>query len=251
MMDTRDPTERLSSACRIEVGPETRERHLAELGAAIRMAPPAPVPVGFGLRRRVAAAIAAIFIVAPAGMALAAENAVPGDFLYPVKGITERVRSIVDHDIEATHRVEEVERLVFHRAPLHTVTRALERAESATRQLAESGDLRFRLERARERMQQQDEERQPAEENGSGEGGRKSGSDPGKTIGPREDAGSTAPSGSRSSTEQDQQRSGATDPTDGQDRSGSGSGGSAGSPTNPGGASSTTSPRSSGKSPRP
>lgn len=251
MMDARDPMERLSSAYRVEVAPETRERHLAELGAAIRTAPPAPVPVGFGLRRRVAAAVTAIFIVAPAGAALAAENAVPGDFLYPVKEITERVRSIVDHDIEATHRVEEVERLVFRRAPFHTVTRALERAESATRQLAESGDLRFRLERARERIQQQDEETQPTEENGSGEGGQKSGSDPEKEIGPREDAGSTAPSGSRSSTEQDHQRSGATDPTDDQEQSGSGSGGSAGSTANPGGVPSTTSPRGSGKSTRP
>ena len=251
MMDARDPMERLSSAYRIEVGPETRERHLAELGAATRMTPPAPVPVGFGLRRRVAAAVAAIFIVVPAGVALAAENAVPGDFLFPVKEITERVRSIVDHDIEATHRVEEVERLVFRRAPFHTVTRALERAESATLQLAESGDLRFRLERARERMQQQDEEAQPTEENGSGEGGRKSDLDPGKKTGPREDAGSTAPSGSRSSTEQDQQRSGATDSTDGQDRSGSASGGSSGSPASPGGAPSTTPPRNSGKSAQP
>ncbi|MEA3502482.1 MAG: hypothetical protein U9R47_06880, partial [Actinomycetota bacterium] len=245
MMDARDPMDRLSSAFRIEVDPETKERHLAEMGAAIRTAPPTPVPAGFGLRRRVAAAVAAVFIVAPAGMALAAEDAVPGDFLYPVKEITERVRSLVDPDIEATHRVEEVERLVFRRAPIHAVTRAVERAESATLQLAEPGELRLRLERARERLQQ-DEERRPAEGNGSGGGRQEADSNSGKTD-PGEGSGSTVPSGSRGSTEQDQNRSGEADTTDDQDQSVPGSGGSAGSMAGSGGSSSTTALRNSGE----
>ncbi len=242
MMDARDPMNRLSSAYRIEVDSETRERHLAEVGAAVRAAPPAPVPTAFGLRRRVAAAVAAIFIVAPAGMALAAEDAVPGDFLYPVKEITERVRSYVDRDIEATHRVEEVERLVFLRAPSHAVSRAVERAEAATLQLAESADLRLRLEWARRRLQQQDEERRLADRDGSGEGRQESGSDSGKT-GPGEGSGTTVPSGSRGSTEQDQERSGTTGTTLGRGRTEQESGEGAGAMAESSGASSTTGPQ--------
>lgn len=251
MMDARDPMDRLSSAYTMEVDPETRERHLVEMGAAIRTAPPAQVPVGFGLRRRVAAAVAAIFIVAPAGMAIAAENAVPGDFLYPVKEITERVRSYVDQDIEATHRVQEVERLVFLRAPSHVVARAVERAESATLQFAESDDLRMRLVGARERLQQLDEERQIADGDGSGDGRQESGSDSGRT-GPGEGSGTTVPSGSRGSTQQNQEGAGATGTTLGQSQTDQGTGEGAGAMGESSGASSTTTaPQNPGTSKQP
>ncbi|MCJ7781327.1 MAG: hypothetical protein MUQ27_10935 [Acidimicrobiia bacterium] len=239
MMEARDPMDRLASAYTMEVDPETRERHLAEVGAAIRTAPPAPVPAGFVLRRRVAAAVAAVLIVAPAGMAVAAENAVPGDFLYPVKEITERVRSYVDQDIVATHRVQEVERLVFLRAPSHAVARAVERAESATVQFAESGDLRVRLKEARERVQQLDEERRIADGAGSGEGPQGSGSDSGTTS-PGEGSGTTLPSGSRGSTEQNQEGAGATGTTLGQGQTEPGMGEGAGAMAESSGASSTT-----------
>ncbi len=250
-MDARDPMDRLSSAYTMEVDPETRERHLAEVGVAIRTAPPAPVPVGFGLRRRVAAAVAAIFIVAPAGMAIAAENAVPGDFLYPVKEITERVRSYVDQDIEATHRVQEVERLVFLRAPSHVVARAVERAESATVQFAESDDLRMRLEGARERLQQLDEERQIADGDGSGDGRQESGTDSGRT-GPGEGSGTTVPSGSRGSTQQNQEGAGTTGTTLGQGQTDQGAGEGAGAMAESSGASpTTTAPQNPGASKQP
>ncbi|MCJ7779440.1 MAG: hypothetical protein MUQ27_01315 [Acidimicrobiia bacterium] len=239
MMDARDPMDRLSSAYTMEVDPETRERHLVEMGAAIRTAPPAHVPAWFGMRRRVAAAVAAICIVAPAGMAVAADNALPGDFLYPVKEITERVRSYIDQDIEATHRVEEVERLVFLRAPSHVVARAVERAESATVQFAESGDLRMRLEEARERLQQLDEERRVADGDGSGEGRQESDSDSGKAV-PGEGFGTTIPSGSRGITEQNQEGAGATGTTLGQGQTDQGTGEGAGAMTKSSGASSTT-----------
>ena len=250
MMDARDPMDRLSSAYTMEVGSETKERHLAEMGAAIRTAPPAPIPVGFGVRRRIAAVVAAVFVVAPAGMALAAEDAVPGDFLYPVKEITERVRSFVDDDIEATHRVEEVERLVFLRAPSHTVARAVQRAESATVQLSESGELRLRLELARERLQQQDEESRLAGGDGSGEGQQESGSDSEK-AGPGAGSGTTVPSGSGGSSEQDQKGSGTTGTTLGPGNAEQGSGGAAGTVVEPSGAPSTTTPRNSEGSSQP
>jgi hypothetical protein len=250
MMDARDPTDRLSSAYRIEVDPDTQERHLAEMSAAIRTAPPTPIPAGFGLRRRIAAAVAAIFIVAPAGMALAAENAVPGDFLYPVKEITERVRSYVDNDVEATHRVEEVERLVFLRAPSHAVDRAVERAESATVQLSESGELRLRLEVARELLQRQDEERQESAGDGSGEGQQESGSNSEKAD-PGEGTGSSAPAGSGSAPEQSQEGPSTTGTTLGKGEAEPGSGDAAGAMADPSGTSSTTAQHGVGASSQP
>lgn len=223
MMDTRDPMDRLSSAYRIEVDPETRERHVAEMGVALRNAPPTPIPTGFGLRRRVAAVAAAVVVLAPAGMALAAEDAVPGDFLYPVKEVTERVRSFVDQGVRATHRVEEVERLMFLRAPGHAVARAVERAESATAQLPESGELRLRLELARAQLQMQDEQRRLTDGDGSGEGGQESGSDSEK-AGPGGGTGSTGSPGTGGSSSQDQDGSGTTGTTLGQGQAEQGSG---------------------------
>jgi len=215
MMDARDPMDRLSSAYTIEVGPETAERHIAEIDSAIRTAPPTPIPTGLGIRRRIAAAAAAIVVLAPAGMALAAEDAVPGDFLYPVKEITERVRSYIDQDVEATHRVEEVERLLFRRAPGHAVARAVERAESATVHLPESGELRLRLELVREHLQQQDEERQIAEREGStgGQTGTDSGSDQTRQG---DESGTSTPPGTQGPGGQDRQGSSGTSTTSGQ-----------------------------------
>lgn len=159
MMAGNDPLNRLSSAYRVEVNDDTRNRHLAEMGAVIRTAPPTPVPTGFALRSRLAGALAAVaVVVAPVGMAVAAEDSVPGDFLYPMKQVTERVRAFVDSDIGATHRVEEVERLMFDQASRAAVVRAVERAETATRELVDPTPLDSRLELARERLQRQEAE---------------------------------------------------------------------------------------------
>jgi hypothetical protein len=250
MMNARDPMDHLSSAYSMEVESETKERHLAEMNAALQTAPPAPIPAGFGLRRRIAAAVAAIFVVAPAGMALAAEDAVPGDFLYPVKEITERVRSYVDNDIEASHRVEEVERLVFLRAPSHTVARAVERAESATVQLPESGELRLRLELARELLQQQDEESRLAGGDESGEEQQDSGSDSEK-AGSGAGSGTTVPSGSGGSSEPDQKGSGTPGTTLGPGQSEQGSGDAPGTVVDPSGTPSTKAPQNSEGSSQP
>ena len=205
-MENRDATERLSSAYRVEVDENTKTRHLAEMGAALKSAPPPPVPAGFTLRRKLAGALTAVFVVAaPVGMAVAAEDAVPGDILYPMKQATERVRAVFDDEVEATHRVEEVERLVFLRGPRAAITRAVERAEIATSALPESGTLGSRLESARRRLQQLDEEerreREAAEsqvrEQGAAERQseeeRQRGNDPnsGTQEGPGEDSGSS------------------------------------------------------------
>ena len=157
-MTDRDPLERLSSAYRIEVDPETRNRHLAAVHEAVVSAPALRSGSRFGLRRRAAAVAAAIVVAAPVGMAVAAENAVPGDALYPVKELTERVRLMIDPRIEAMHRVDEAERLVARRAPRREIRRAIDRAESATAQLDDPDLLVTRLGRIRERALQEERE---------------------------------------------------------------------------------------------
>ena len=60
-----------------------------------------------------AAALATLtIVVVPVGAAVAAESSVPGEGLYPVKRVTESVRGWLDHDLIATHRVEELEVLL-------------------------------------------------------------------------------------------------------------------------------------------
>lgn len=164
-MANQDALERLSAAYRTEVEEGTKERHLAEMSTAIRTAPPVPVPTGFALRRRIAGAAAAVVVVvAPVGMAVAAEDAVPGEFLYPLKQVTERVRAFVDDDIAATHRVEEAEHLVIRGAPIVEITSAVKRAEAATSRLIEDRLLGPRLESIREHLRQQDEVESGAKE---------------------------------------------------------------------------------------
>jgi hypothetical protein len=158
-MANQDALERLSAAFRTEVDEGTKERHIAEMSTAIRTAPPVRVPTGFALRHRIAAAAAAVaVVVAPVGMAVAAEDAVPGEFLYPLKQVTERVRAFVDDDIAATHRVEEAERLVVRGASIVEITRAVERAEDATSGLVEDRLLGPRLASIRERLRQQEDQ---------------------------------------------------------------------------------------------
>ncbi len=156
-------------------------------------------------------------------MALAAEDAVPGDLFYPVKEVTERVRSFVDQDIQATHRVEEVERLMFLRAPSHAVARAVEREESATVRLRESGELRLRLELAREQVQKQDEQRRLTGGDGSGERRQESSADSDK-IGPGGGTGSAVSPGTDGSSGRNQNRSGTTGATPGKGRDEQGGG---------------------------
>ncbi len=211
MMAGKDPLDRLSSAYRVEVEDDTRNRHLAEMGAAIRTAPPTPVPTGFALRRRLAGALAAVaVVVAPIGMAVAAEESVPGDFLYPMKQITERVRGFVDDDIGATHRVEEVERLMFTRAPGAAIARAVERAETATEELNDPTPLDSRLERIRERLRQQESDGAPPPTSDEPDGSEPSRE--GSPSGPPDEQGRTDDSGQNQGSGQGEQGTPTPDP---------------------------------------
>lgn len=88
---------------RIVVSPVTRERHLSVVGAALSER----TQRSSGRGRALSLALALVLLVPV--MALAAENAVPGDFLYPVKIAVEPVVRVFDYDAPAERRVREVE----------------------------------------------------------------------------------------------------------------------------------------------
>ena len=111
-------------ALRIDVDPEVEERHVASVLRELRVAPDIPValPVPRRARRRLVVTVAAAFALLLPAAALAAEDAVPGDVLYPVKQSTEWVRSLVDPGIGQQHRVRELEIVIDRRAPIEVVT---------------------------------------------------------------------------------------------------------------------------------
>ncbi|MCP4247373.1 MAG: carboxypeptidase regulatory-like domain-containing protein [bacterium] len=84
----------------------------------------------------------------PTGIALAAESSVPGDALYPVKQVTERIRSLVDDDVVAEHRIEELEKLVAADAPAEVIADQVNRATEQVDRLGSDHQLGSRLDQA-------------------------------------------------------------------------------------------------------
>ena len=96
-------------------------------------------------RRFTVVAVAAGLFVLPAGIAIAAEGSLPGDALYPVKQVTETVRSWIDDDLPAQHRVEELEKLVAADSSSDVIAEQLRRAADAVGELDSGHHLRSRL----------------------------------------------------------------------------------------------------------
>jgi uncharacterized membrane protein YgcG len=123
------------------------------MGEALRAAPIAAAPTRLGFRRRFATALATLtIVVVPVGAAVAAEGSVPGEGLYPVKQATERIRGWIDHDLAATHRVEELEVLLDRDADDELVAETAERATIAVTELDDPGELGPRLDQAQKRI---------------------------------------------------------------------------------------------------
>ena len=93
---------------RVVVDELTRERHLDAVSASL--AARGQTAKGHG---RVLALALVLVLLVPV-VALAAENAVPGDFLYPVKLVVEPIVQVFDKDAPAQRRVREVE-VLFER----------------------------------------------------------------------------------------------------------------------------------------
>jgi len=96
---------------RVVVDEVTRESHLVAVSAALRAR-------GQGSRGRGRVLVVALVLVLLVPViALAAENTVPGDFLYPIKRAVEPVVQVFDSDAPAQRRVREVEMLFERDAP--------------------------------------------------------------------------------------------------------------------------------------
>jgi len=137
----------------IEITPETATRHRAAIKAELKS--PSPIPVRhMGRRRRptLILAIVAVVVLTAAG-ALAAETAVHGEPLFPVKQVTEWARTWVDPTVPADHRIEELESLIDRRANQDAITDQLRRAEDAVADVADNDAVLVdRLNRARDRI---------------------------------------------------------------------------------------------------
>lgn len=120
----------------IEVAPEVRQRHLREVSAKISSVP--------RRRRGFALVLVGAILLVPLA-ALAAEDSLPGELLYPVKRILEPVRALFDEEVVAEHRVDELEILIARRTPRPDIEGPAREAEEAVA-TRERPDLRQRLE---------------------------------------------------------------------------------------------------------
>jgi hypothetical protein len=141
---------------RIEIDADTAAMHLAAIEAELLS--PSPIPPRHYRRTRLpVVVVAALLLVALSAVgALAAETAVPGDRLFPVKQATEWVRSWVDPGLSAEHRVDELEALIERRAAHEAIADQLQRAETAVSaaisDAAVDQPLVDRLDQARDRV---------------------------------------------------------------------------------------------------
>ncbi|MEN8041810.1 MAG: hypothetical protein ABFR95_09935 [Actinomycetota bacterium] len=113
----RDHLKKRLTGLHTDMNPEISERHMAEITREIK-SPSAVTPARHRAPsiRRMGLAIAAATILLVPVAAFAADDAMPGEFLYPIKRTTERVHSLFDSDVQARHRVEEVEVLLDREA---------------------------------------------------------------------------------------------------------------------------------------
>lgn len=126
-IDIRDRLSDLS----IEVSEETTSMHLSAVAAELRS--PSPIPPRRYRRRPLPIVVltALVVVALTAAGAVAAESAVSGDRLYPVKQTTEWMRSWVDPTVPADHRIDELEELVNRRAAHEAIADQLQRAADA------------------------------------------------------------------------------------------------------------------------
>jgi len=171
-------------AYEVEVDEAVARRHLAAIHSALAEADQATAPaIAFSprrrLRHRAAAALAGLVLAgAPVGAAVAAEGTVPGDLLYPVKQVTERIRSVVDHDIVAEHRVDELETLLDRGADEETLARQMTRARLALDEVGDNAELQLRFQHALGRMEQNGDGAGNGPGGDGGTGGDRHGQDP-------------------------------------------------------------------------
>ncbi len=152
---TQHTISRVAGPIAVDITDDVRDQHLAAIEAALLQAPAARVR-----RRRSRRAIvlaAAALVALPVGAAVASDNAVPGDVLYPVKMAVEPIVAVLGNDVRAEHRVEELDRIVqLDRPQPHMVEDAVDRATDAVRDLPASDPIRDRLDRILDRIRERE-----------------------------------------------------------------------------------------------
>ncbi len=147
----KQTTDRMRRAVEVEIDDQTKRAHLASISDALGDYAPtdaaavSKTPKTLWWRMRVRALITAMVVVLPVGTAIAAENTVPGDFLYSVKLASEPIRSVFDSDVAARHRVAELEHLMDHPNQTDMLPSAVSSAEQAVTDLPMDHPLRDQL----------------------------------------------------------------------------------------------------------
>lgn len=220
MIMTKDLRDRLG-ALRVEMPATTAEMHLAAIER--ELAHPVVVRNVRHVRRLVAALAASLTLLLPAA-AIAADDAVPGDVLYPVKRSVEWAWSLVDSEVVVRHRLDELETVIDSGGPAAEIRARLEDAEAVIEDA--SPTLVRRLERITARLGGEtgaDERPVPGGPGGQSSGPSSGGADgdrvttqttvagssvdtgSGSVIGPPEDEGHPEGGGSRSGSQQERE----------------------------------------------
>lgn len=112
-MNDEQITQRMRAAAEsITISETAQARHLEAISAALSEGEAVSLAgARSNRRRRAMASIIAAAVIAPAGLAAASEGSLPGDTLYPVKQLSERVLVLFDSEVIARHRLEEIEAL--------------------------------------------------------------------------------------------------------------------------------------------
>lgn len=130
---------------RLATTSEVRDRHLEAVSSALSER----ARGSRGRGRLLAVAVAAVLLLPVA--ALAAEDTVPGDILYPLKRAIEPVVQVFDSSAPAERRVREVEVLFERDAPDEVI---VERVDVARDTIAEDRhDLRDRIDQVVQEME--------------------------------------------------------------------------------------------------
>jgi len=116
---------------RVELDEEFVARQFVEISAALEIAGPAIKRHRLaGWRRWMASVAVGVSALVPAAAA-ASESAVPGDVLYSVKRVLEPLVQLVNGDVVAEHRIEELEVLELDRADQDVFDSLLQEATDA------------------------------------------------------------------------------------------------------------------------
>ena len=135
---------------RVEMPEQSASMHLAAIGVELREPGPMTVARHRTSVRRVGLAFAASLLLLLPTAVFASEHAVPGDLLYPIKIFVEQVQGVLDPDIDARNRIEEVEILMEREVDPEMIRERLQIAED--RLTDEDPVLQRRIESVRDRL---------------------------------------------------------------------------------------------------